>query len=182
MAIDYTKRDKTRQERILFSIVDRLIDQINELNDQNCWLSDQPVPLTIPGGRFAVTVSPGGGNFPHEFFSGGGSATLVEESHVVITPIVVNSVDRPRRSWRRVAGSDDADYIELTPNLLSLKRQIIKSLVASDTWEPSYSNRPILRDQIAPVSCTEPSDVSLGETAAIAMQIRFSTVFDWDLS
>lgn len=182
MALDFTKRSRTKQERILFSVVDRLIDRVQYLNDQNCWVCDQPIPLSLPGGRYAVTVSPGGGQFPHEFFGGAGKDTLTEDGSLVITPIVVNTIDRPRRAWQKIAGGDDADIVELTPNLLSMKHDVLDSMIGDEAWEPNHGGVPILRDMLSPISCTDPSDVPVGETQAIAMQIRFGTLFDWDLS
>lgn len=76
MPLNNSLRGRTTQDRILASIVGRLIAQIDELDESNCWLTDQPIPVSIPGGRLAVTVSLGPGRFPAEFFAGGGADTL----------------------------------------------------------------------------------------------------------
>ena len=172
-----TRRDRTTQDVILEAIVERLISTIPELNDQTCWVSDQPIPNTLPQGKFAVTVSMGAGRFPAEFFAGGGSSTVTEDGSVVITIILATTLDRPKRAWRRIVGGSSANM----PSLLSFKLAILKSLLAG-TWEPKADGQPILRDLIAPLSCDDPRDVQIGETIGSAMQMRFSTVFDWRLS
>lgn len=184
MAIDPTKRDGCTQDEILLAIVERLINAIGELNDQNCWLADQPIPLSIPGGRFACTVSLGSGRFPNEFFAGGGHDTLVEDGSIVITPLVVNAADRPRRKWRKIVGGDSACG---APSCLYFKHAILKALLGRDAstgevWQPNADERPLLRDMLSPLSCDSPHDVAVGDTVATAMQMKFSTVFDWDLA
>lgn len=183
MPIDPTKRGRCTQDEILFSVVNRLIVSIKELNDQNCWLSDQPIPITIPGGRHACTVSLGPGRFPAEFFTGGGTETLVEDGSIVVTPLVVNAIDRPRRKWKKIAGGDSENS---APSCLYFKHAILKALLGIDKeseeiWEPQNGDKPLLRDMLSPLSCDAPHDVAVGETVATAMQIKFSTVFDWDL-
>lgn len=179
MQLNNSLRGRTTQDRILTSIVDRLISEIDELDKSNCWLSDQPIPISIPGGRYAVTVSLGPGRFPSEFFAGGGSDTLVEDGALVITPLVVATSDRPRRKWRKIAGEH---RIGDAPSLLYFKHGILKALLADSEWEPHDGDKPLLRDMLSPLSCDQPHDVPVGETLASAMQMRFSTVFDWDLA
>lgn len=169
---------QTDQVYILESIVDRLIASIEELTDDNCFLSDQPVPVTLPGGRYAVTVSMGGGNFPHEYFTGGGIDTLVDDGSVVITAVVATSADRPRRAWKKIGSSEP--QAGDAPTLLYFKREVLKALLVD--WEPVHEGASILRDMIAPLGYDGPHDVRVGQMAACAMQMRFSTAFDWDLS
>lgn len=172
-------RDRCTQDEILISVVKRLIDSIPEfLNDQTCFLSDQPIPLAIIGGRYTVTVSAGSGKFPHEFFTGGGVNTTTEQASIVVTPLVVTPQDRPRRKFRKIVGGDDNS----PPSLLFFKHAILKSLL-SPSWEPKSEDgeRLVLRDMLSPVSADDPRDVRVGETVAAAMQIRFATTFDWNL-
>jgi hypothetical protein len=185
LAIDPTLRGRCTQDAILLSIIARLIDSIDELNDQNCFLVDQPVPLSLPGGRYGCTVCLGPGRFPSEFFGGAGSDTLVEDGSVIVTPLVVTPVDRPRRKWKKIA-DDDRDGATGAPSLLYFKHAILKALLGRDKetgeiWEPHTDEKPLLRDMLSPLSCDQPHDVAIGETVAAAMQIRFSTVFDWDI-
>lgn len=171
-------RSRTHQSDILSSIVARLIDQVDELTEDTCWLTDQPIPVTMPAGRYAVTVSIGGGRFPSEFFTGGGADTLTEDGSVVITPLVVTPADRPRRKWKKlVNGSQPGD----APTLLYFKHAILQSLLADPEWEPQQGDQPLLRDMLSPIACDPPRDVRVGETVAAAMQMTFSTVFDWSI-
>lgn len=179
MPLNNSLRGQTTQDHILTSIVERLISQFDELDESNCWLTDQPIPISIPGGRLAVTVSLGPGRFPAEFFAGGGADTLVEDGSLVITPLVVTPADRPRRKWRKIMGAERAGD---APSLLYIKHGILKALLADPDWEPDDGDKPLLRDMLSPLSCDDPHDVPVGETVATAMRMRFSIVFDWDLS
>lgn len=170
---------------VLEAISDRLIDAIGFLNEDNCYLTDQPVPATMPGGRSIVTVSMGGGTFPHEYFAGGGIETLTEDGSIIITAIVTNRNDRPGRRGRRVgvkplSKRNEPDGND-TPTLLEHKRAILRALLVE--WEPQNdSGLLLLRDQLAARSSTAPSDVRIGETMGTALQLQFSAPFDWDLS
>lgn len=172
-------RSRTTQDKILADVVTRLIAEIPELNDQNCWLSDQPVPITIPGGRYAVTVTMGGGRFPHEFWASGGTDTLTEDGSLIVTPLVVSTIDRPRRKWKKISGGDNS--ANRVPSLLYFKHAILSALLGGG-WEPAEDGVPLLRDMMAPLSADSPRDVAVGETIAAATQITFSTVFDWDVT
>lgn len=175
--LDPTLRGKADQEPILDSIVARLIDQIAEFNDQTCWLTDQSIPMTMPGGRIACTVSPGPGRFPSEFFAGAGHDTLTEDGSIVITPILITNVDRPRRASRRLVEHDDQ-----TKGLIYYKKAILAALFAKSDWEPHDGKQPLLRDMLSPLRCDAPADVMIGEAQALAMKITISTVFDWRMN
>lgn len=172
--MDPTLRGQTTQILILEAIVDRLIDQIPAYNDQNCWVSDSPVPLSHPGGDELCTVSFGDGSFPHEFFTGGGQDTLVEMGSIIIAPTVPMRGDRLRRRMRRIAEDDGK-------SLLDRKQQILRALFF-DHWEPVFGEQPLLRDMPAPTRCTAPGEVMIGEARMLQIQITIDTTFDWDLA
>lgn len=174
--IDPRLRSRTTQERILTAIVDRLIDRIERLNDQNCILSDQAIPVIAPGGRFIVTVSPGAGSFVGQMFAGAGADTLSEDGSAIITPIVISHLDRPRQASRRLVGTDDQ-----TLGLYEWKAEILSALFGYDDWEPADGEQPLLREQLAPLRCDAPADVVIGKANATAMKIVVSTVFDWQV-
>ncbi len=173
---DSTLRSRTTQSPILESIRDRLIEKVEDYNDQNCFVDDQSIPISLPGGRIGCTISPGGGRFPSEFFTGGGADTMVEDASVIVTPIIVTRIDRPRRSSRRILGDDVG-----SKGILWYKREILIALFADDMWEPRLGDQPLCRDQIAPVNVEAPSDAVIGEATATAMRITISTPFDWSL-
>jgi hypothetical protein len=174
-SIDSTLRGATSQDLVLISIVDRLRDAIQDYNDQNCWESDDPVPLSHPGGDEFCTVSFGDGQFPAEFFAGGGADTLTEMGVVIIAPTVPLRGDRPRRRLRRIAKDADGK------SLLQRKREILKALFASD-WEPAKGTKPLLRDMPSPLSSSAPGEVMVGDAKMLQMRIMVRTVFDWDLA
>jgi hypothetical protein len=176
-SLDPSLRGPVTQDLILIAFVDRLRDQIGEYNDQNCWETDDPIPLSHPGGNEFCTVSFGDGQFPGEFFAGGGSDTLTEAGSVIIAPTVPLQGDRPRRRRRRLVGEiDDPDK----RTLLERKREILKALFASD-WEPASDDQPLLRDLPSPVACSAPAEVTVGEALMLQMRISIQTVFDWDI-
>ena len=174
-ALDPSLRGRITQDSVLEVIGDRLRAAIEIYNDQNCWESDDPVPLSHPGGDEFCTVSLGSGNFPPEFFDGAGAATLVEMGSVIIAPTVPIRGDRPRRRRRRL--SSDADG----KNLLNRKYLILKALFGED-WEPAAGLQPLLRDLPHPVSCSAPGEVHVGETTMLQLRLMIQTTFDWDLS
>ncbi|MBL8869516.1 MAG: hypothetical protein JNK90_06955 [Planctomycetaceae bacterium] len=53
-----------------------------------------------------MTVVPGEGIFPPEFFAGGGNATLTEQGSVIVTPMVCMKLDRPFRSEQALLQPD----------------------------------------------------------------------------
>lgn len=173
--LDATLRGATTQDKILDAIVDRLRESVDVYNDQNCWVSDDPIPLSHPGGEEFCTVSFGDGIFPPEFFTGGGELTLVEMGSIVIAPTIRQTGDRPRRKARRIATDSE------NRNLLYRKLQILKSLFKND-WEPAFETQPLLRDLPNPTRCSSPAEVMVGEIKMIQFRLTISTVFDWDLS
>lgn len=173
--IDSSLRGSTTQERILLSIAQRLIAQIPVFTDQNCWVSDDPVPLSHPGGNEFCTVSFGSGTFADEFFAGAGDDTLTEMGSIVVAPTVPMTGQRVRRRSRRIANDPTGQHLS------NRKRQILTALLA-DGWEPADGEKPLLRDMMSPKSCTAPGEVVIGEAKMLQIQLSFSTVFDWDLS
>lgn len=174
-SIDSSLRGQTTQDEILIAFVDRLRDQIEEYNEQNCWESDDPVPLSHPGGSELCTVSFGPGQFPGEFFSGAGSDTLTEAASIIVAPTVPLTGDRPRRRARRIHKDPDGR------SLLHRKRQVLAALFGSP-WEPHLDGQPLLRDMPSPGRCTQPGEVMVGDARMLQIQITIQTVFDWDLN
>ncbi|MFG0261525.1 MAG: hypothetical protein ACF788_03965 [Novipirellula sp. JB048] len=172
--IDSSLRGQISQDEILIAIVDRLRDQIDDYNDQNCWESDDPVPISHPGGNELCTVSFGPGQYPAEFFGGGGADTLTEVGSVIIAPTVPLQGDRPRRRSRRIHKDPDGR------SLLHRKRQILSALFGSE-WEPSLAGQPLLRDMPSPIRCTPPGEVHIGDARMLQIQLSVQTIFDWSL-
>ena len=171
--INSSLRGRTVQPKIVSAVVERLRAVVPGYNDQNCFESDQPVPAAFSGGRECCTVSIGAGSFPHEFFAGAGSATLVEDGSLIITPMIEVRTDR---SWRQKNQLLDGR------GLLERKRQILVALFGTPDWEPADGAQPLLRDLLAPLRSSQPGEVMVGEARMVALQLSVQTVFDWDLS
>lgn len=177
MTINPTLRGQSDEEFILQSIVDRLRDKVERLNDQNCFICDQAIPLTHPGGRYLVTVSMGAASYVGQMFAGAGNATIAQDGSVIITVILINHLDRPRQSARRVIGNDDQ-----TAGLIQWKKQILRALFGfDDGWEPFHGDQPLLREQMAPLRVDAPADATIGEARGTAMKLIVSVVFDQKL-
>jgi hypothetical protein len=164
-------RDTTTPVEILESIVGRLRDQVEVLNEATCFVSDQPTPLKLPSGRIACTVAASNGAFPDDMWTGSGILTVSRA--IVVTPMVQMRLDRPNRGEAKILS--DA-------GILQLETAVLKSLLA-DSWEPELDGRPLLRDgTLIPRSIQGPASIHVGEAEMIATQITFMATFDWDLS
>lgn len=174
MEIDPTLRGKTTQDVILKAIAARLRSQLDGYTEQNCFEADQPFPLTHPGGDEICTVSIGGGNFDSQMWEGGGTDTLVDHGTIIVCPIIAARSRRPKNVAKQLYDGSES--------LVNRKHQVLKALL-DPTWEPYDENtgQPYLRDLLAPNGYTSPQEVHIGEAKYIAMQVTFSTVFDWDL-
>ena len=173
--IDPTLRGQTSQDAILEAITARLIDRIDGYADQNCFISDDPEPSAFPGKDEFCSVSIGDGNFPAEFFTGGGDDTLCEDGSIIIAPTLPTRGGRSYRRHRFISGEHNGK------TLLNRKRQILAALFRDD-WEPVVGEKPLLRDMISPLHCTRPFDVKIGEAWMLQMRLTIRTTFDWDLS
>ncbi len=168
------------QDEIFIPIRDRLRGAIQGLNDSNCFVTDQPIPLHFPSGSYCVTVAPSEGSFSAEFYAGRGNATLTEQGSVIVTPMVCMKLDRPFRSEQALLQPD--------LGLLGWKRSILQALFVWDTsnfpgpaWEPTDANgRPLLRSQLQPRTATAPADVP-EHGGWLGMQLVFGMMWDWDL-
>ena len=173
-------RSRATQDEILVAIRDRLRTAIDVLNDSNCFVTDQPIPLHMPGGAYCVTVTPGEGTFPFEFFVGGGNATLTEQGSVIITPMVCMKLDRPFRSEQALLLPDRG--------LLWWKRAILQALLVWDpsnfpgpSWEVTDPNgRPLLRSELQPIRASAPADVP-DHGGWLGMQMIFAMQWDWEM-
>lgn len=174
-SIDSTLRGATTQDLIIAAFVERLRGAISQYTDQNCFASDDPVPLSHAGGDEFCTVSFGDGSFPSEFFEGGGNETLVESGSVIISPSIKLSGDRKGRKSRRLYEDNEGK------SLINRKRQILVALFGG-TWEPRSGRQPLLRDMPSPRRATAPGEIIVGEAKYTQSRIIVDTVFDWDLT
>jgi len=180
--IDRTKRGYARQEDILAAFRDRLRVACEECDEMTCFISDQPIPVSIPaGGGHCLTVSIGNGSFDQSLFAGGGHAALNEDSEIIVTIMIRISLDRVPQAERAL--------ISLDRGIISRwKRDVLKALLLSDPnlgaasqpWEPLIGDKPLCREQIRPVTATSPADVP-GHQGWVGMQIAFAVSFDWEL-
>lgn len=180
--LDFSKRSRATQKDILIAFRDRLVEACPGCTDLTCFISDQPIPASIPGGGSCVTVSIGDGVFDQQLFIGGGASTLCEESQIIVTVMSQVVLDRIPQAERALVDDDRG-------LLSSWKRGILRALLLADPelgneskpWEPAKGDRPLCRDQIRPNTASAPADLP-GKLGWIGFQIPFAVSFDWDLS
>ena len=173
-------REFAAQSDVLEAIQSRLVDQIDELTDSNCFVTDHPYHATIPHGDVIGTVCPGPGTFDQGMFAGAGFEQIKEETVVIVTVFIRQMADREGEATQLFNNANRGLFRIFKP-------AILKSLLIDDSsgtrvaWEPVKNGAGLLRDQIAPLSTAfEPLQTSDGVDWA-GMSVRFSTSFDWEL-
>lgn len=179
--IDNSKRRWATQDEVLVAFRDQL-RTLDGLNDQTCFISDQPIPVALPaGGGHCVTIAPGAGTFDQSLFNGGGHSVLNEDSQVIVTILVHSQIDRYPQAERALLAEDRG-------LITRWKRAVLRCLLVADpnlgelsqAWEPASGDRPLCRNQIRPLSATAPADVP-NWPGWTGLQITFSASFDWEL-
>lgn len=176
-----TRREGT-QERLILAIVDRLIQQIPILNDSTCFVSDFEVPDEFPPtGDVFCTVCIGEGNFPDEFFAGGGPVTTTEASTVVVTICARSNLDSTHRREVTLLTHEKAILTQLKPMILAALTSNEMEDGTRQPWEPQIDGAPVLREPMQPVRATRPAPIS-GESDWYGVSITFRTLMDWDFT
>ncbi len=176
LPFDNTRRSRASQTEILQAFLDR-IREITDINDQNSFVDDQPLPKSPPpGGKLVFVVSYGEGRFPnarHQEFS--------EESSLVVSVYAVSRKDRMGRADTKLLPDD---------SITSYKKKLLSKLLVDDPslgrdsrpWEPTRvmngKRVPMLREPATPTHCVGPLDAWKDWKG---IQIYFSVLFDWDL-
>ncbi len=167
---------------ILEAVRDRLRAKVSGFNEQNCFISDRPIPDHLTEGILLCTVSPTESRFPDHFQAGGGYRQVVEEFGFNVSLLSWVELDEPGREQHALLHS--------TEGMLSVhKRPILRALLYDDDngthWHITDSGGDdILRNDISVVSCTQPQRMRKGQGQPnwVGMTMRFRTVFDWDLT
>lgn len=175
------------QDEILVAIRDRLRAVCPGCGaDKHCFISDQPLPdqSLFPTVSHFVTVAASSGVFDQSLFTGGGNRTLSEDLTIVITPCIQMNLDRLPSGEQRL--------IHQSRGLSIWKQNILTSLLLGDAanpssraWEPtvyedSGQQRPLLRSQLRPITCSEVADLPEG-MGWCGLHLSFSCSFDWKL-
>ena len=185
---DPFKRSRTTQDAILLAFADRL-KTVDQLNDKNVVVSDQPIPDQFTDGGLNITVSGGSGKFG---LPGGHHATANENGDVVVGIYLQSNRDRPGRREVALAGrqtKDGANQALTRKSLIAWKRDILSKILvddptkgpASNSWMPlDADGYPMLRSEILPGRCIGPLDVH-DEPLWIGMHLYFTVSWDWYL-
>lgn len=161
-------------EDILDAIVARLIDQIPDLcKPETCYQAIDPDDIGPSLGDVTFVVAPMSGNFPQEYYEGGGLEQLTVFGGVTVkihSPLqldqagrdLIAMIDRPRGLWR-------------------VARRVIRAL-ANPEWSPMKGDNEITRDPLVPAGY----DISRGGNRKSKRKIRgielnFRLNFDWDV-
>lgn len=171
-------RSRATPRQILDSFLDR-IQQVSEFRSGIAFISDQPIPISMPLGKLAISVSWAEGQFDQGLFESGGIEQLATESQVVIGVFVSNNRERPGRSNSPIL--DDG-------GIVARVEQLLKILLVADPskgrrsqqWEPTRNGVPLLRSCPRPAGFSQPSDVP-GHIGWLGVLLRFTVEFDWEL-
>ena len=163
---------QTDQADVLTAIRDRLISQIEDLNESTCFITLEPVPPMVGsvGGEF-VTVCPDNGQFADGVFEGAGEAFLEEDGGVIVSAFARIRLDRNER----------AEYAltEASRGLLKVwKPAILKALSGQQLTDAGGND--ILDNLLQPAGFSKPKIAP--ESDLIGFSLHFNTDFDWDLS
>ena len=173
-------REYGTQSDLLESIRDRLIDQLGELDDTSCFVSDHPYPATVPHADVLCTVCPGSGTFDQGMFAGSGFHQVNEDATVIVATFVRQIADR----------SDEAAVLfndESRGLFRVFKPAILKALLVDDSsgtrvsWEPVKNGFGILRDQLSPLSADFERLATTDGVPWVGLVLRFSANWDWEL-
>jgi hypothetical protein len=175
---------------ILASYANRLREH-PKLNEQNVVVSDQAIPLVMPGGRFCISVSFGSATFPRAAWDGGHHATATCDGKVVIGIYQQVMLDRPGRSEAALLHDESIlKWLQVVLSMLTVASP--RSRERSQAWEPWIELSdvpgsdqydwvyPALREIPVPTDYSAVADVP-GHSGWIGMQINFACKWDWDL-
>lgn len=173
------ERCRATQDQLLRQVVRRLRSQVRGFTEGNCFVTDQEQPEMWPSGNVVCTVCASAGRFPEAFFAGGGTSTLCEMATIKVSVWARGKLDSPGKSEVSLVGREKG--------LLSCwKPGVLRALLCEEKngevhpWEPCDENGvKILRNQLAPMSCTAPTPTADGEFLGITLS--FETTFDWKL-
>lgn len=171
-------RKYATQMEVLQTIRDRLIAAVPAYTPANCFILDQPIPLELPIGREACTITPGNGQFVESMFAGSGFNTLTENATTVVTPLVRQVRDKVRTADRALLSQEDG--------LLQRKWEILRALLEDDfdlsIYQATTKNyRWLLREQLSVRYADPPGFTQVGKYQMMGMSMTFNTPFDWGL-
>lgn len=174
------EREYGSLSKILLAVRDRLINEISEISEMSCYVTDESSPTEVPPSDIFFTVSAGAGQFDEAMFDGGGFQTTTSLTNIVVAMFVRTPADRI--DWAEGTLTDENQGL-LSVFLYRTLRALLKD--GDDAWEPSDDIGPILRSQIAPQSHTAAQLVTPGEGGQMVrftrMDVVFSVEFDWNL-
>ncbi len=164
----------TTQEVVLQAIVDRLISQVTvgatPLTPSTCFVSIDPEPSVNVSAEVFLTVSPESGTFDPTF-DGGADNIVMELAFAVVTIFTKIQMDRNEHAKHFLG--------DAKRGVFTLKRKVLKALLANHHQLSDPSGNRLLTNQMAPVSSPRP----LADGRKVGdVQLVFTTDFLWDLS
>jgi hypothetical protein len=178
MSADGTEYD------LMQKVVDRLIDKIAAYNSHNCFVCDDVVPLIFPQSDHICTVCIGDSQFDADMFSAGGPEQLVEDTTIIVTPMIRCLYDSPPKSREALLGANNGLVRIWKPRVLrALVRRDDAECQPMAPWIPLVGGEHILRDAFPPVFCSKPTylaDPQNEHIGFIGCTFHFAAKFDWD--
>ena len=161
-------RSPGNQADILMSVVDRLVDSIEEATPSTVIVSMQPEPPQNVSKNLFLIVSPMEGTFDVDAFEGGAENVCIEQTGVVVT---IYSAYKGRR------GEEANDMVDPRRGMLEWKRRVISALAGYDA---SAGRDLPLTSLMEPLQSGRPEEAMDGRHASL--MITFSLDIHWELT
>ena len=163
------------QSTILLAIVAKLRNDISEFSGESiCFISDIPWPAVEVQDNLFCTVCPASAEFMGKEPIGAGSLGIIEKGIFQVTV------------WSRLM-TDQLEhsvlaFTDATRGLLTIKKQVLKSLAGQQLFSDAPTNaRPLLTQWLRPVHAMHPTTKpAKGDFASFSLV--FEGPFIWDLT
>jgi len=162
-------RTKGRPADIYRSIKNRLIEQVPDCKEGNCWFSLNPQAVVPHTGEVGFAVSPASGTFREGYYDGGGQEQLTVDGGLIVAIHSTLQLDEVQR--------DAALLEDSTVGLWLLAGRVLAAL-ADPNWSPMLGDDEITRDPLIPASY----QIVKNEKRLGSFELHFKCNFDWDVS
>lgn len=162
-------RIATTQSTVLARVVARLIAEIDELSESNCYEVAEPEPTVERSHNLFCQVSIGDGRYDESAIDGAGFNQVMESGLVWVTIFSRMKLDQAQHAKQAL--------YDASRGLLTLKKSVLAALSGHDLVTEGGDS--ILVNYMSPTSSTRPlKDWDKFSTVAVA----FTTDFEWNLT
>ena len=166
-------RIDSKLDDILTSVLRRLIANVADANESNCYLSmdEDALPLDWAA-DFVYAVCPTGGEFDQQLMDGGGASQATSDDQLVVRVFSMTTLDQSRR--------DNLFLTHSTAGVIERMRQVVKALAMYDAEQVGDTEDTLLRNPLLPIRYS--FGRGDGERIVGYGAIAFGYSHDWDLT